>query len=481
MKTSYPLFVSSVRGSTKGEPLKVYSPFDRRQISLVETCNEESAEQALSTASRLHEDQDNWLPLVKRIDILEKAAQIIKTRSEELAMDAAEEGGKPLVDSRVEIARAIDCLRICVETMRTQAGEKIPMNTNLASQNRMAFTNPEPIGVVLAISAFNHPFNLIAHQVAPAIATGCPVLVKPAEDTPISCLNFVEILYEAGLPQEWCQVVPVSDISIAGKMVRDPRIAFLTFIGSAKVGWMLRSQLSPGTRCALEHGGAAPVIFAEDASLGESLPLLLKGGFYHAGQVCVSVQRVFAHEKIADRFAEMLSEGAQALIVGDPTNPKTEAGPLIRPGEVDRVHEWIKEAQEEGAKTLCGGDKISETCYAPTVLLNPSFESRVSRQEIFGPVINIYTYKNIDEAIQRANDLPYAFQASVFSHNSETIWRAYKRLKAAAVMVNDHTAFRVDWMPFAGLKESGLGIGGIPYTIRDMQVEKLMVWKSKEL
>ena len=148
---------------------------------------------------------------------------------------------------------------------------------------------------------------------------------------------------------------------------------------------------------------------------------------------------------------------------------------------MDRVHEWIKEAQEEGAKTLCGGDKISETCYAPTVLLNPSFESRISRQEIFGPVINIYTYKNIDEAIQRANDLPYAFQASVFSHNSETIWRAYKRLKAAAVMVNDHTAFRVDWMPFAGLKESGLGIGGIPYTIRDMQVEKLMVWKSKEL
>jgi acyl-CoA reductase-like NAD-dependent aldehyde dehydrogenase len=208
---------------------------------------------------------------------------------------------------------------------------------NAASAGRLAFTQLEPRGVVVAFSAFNHPLNLIAHQVGPAVATGCPVIVKPAEATPLSCWRFVEILHEAGLPPEWCQALMTTDLNVAGQLVSDSRVGFFSFIGSAKVGWMLRSKLAPGARCALEHGGAAPVIMARDADLDDALPLLAKGGFYHAGQVCVSVQRVFAHRAVARQVAEKLAELAYEMTVGDPTLPVTEVGPLIREAEVTRV------------------------------------------------------------------------------------------------------------------------------------------------
>jgi acyl-CoA reductase-like NAD-dependent aldehyde dehydrogenase len=355
------------------------------------------------------------------------------------------------------------------------------MDLNAASAGKIAMTSREPIGVVAALSAFNHPLNLIAHQVGPAVAVGCPVIVKPAGDTPLSCMRFVEILREAGLPEQWCQALVVNDLSVAEKLVTDQRVAFLSFIGSSKVGWMLRSKLSPGTRCALEHGGASPVIIAADADLDRSIAPLTKGGFYHAGQVCVSVQRVFAHETIARKLADKLSAAAKALKIGDPTRPDTDVGPLIRPREVDRVESWVREAVDAGAELLAGGGRVSDTCHACTVLFDPPMNARVSTMEIFGPVICIYPYNDIDEAIARANDLPYAFQASVFTGSIDTALRCYRRLDAAAVMINEHTAFRVDWMPFAGLKHSGYGTGGIPYTMHDMQVEKMMVLHSKEL
>ena len=476
------LFKSMIADApTPAGTIEVFAPFDRSVIASIETSGADAIEQALNTADQLFRDRSQWLPVDRRIAILEKTTAIMTEQAEQLAIEAAREGGKPLIDSRVEVARAIDSIRICVDCLRTDSGDTIPMGVNAASAGRLAFTTREPMGVVVAISAFNHPLNLISHQVGPAIAAGCPVIVKPAEDTPLSCFRFVEIVREAGLPDEWCQALVTSNLDVASQLVMDSRVAFLSFIGSARVGWMLRSKLAPGTRCALEHGGAAPVIVAQDADMDEALPKLLKGGFYHAGQVCVSVQRVFAHHTLARELARRLADGANKMVIGDPTLPETDIGPLIRPAEVARVDRWVNEAIEEGAELLAGGKAISDTAYQCTVLYNPSPASSVSRQEIFGPVICVYSFTEIDDAIDQANQLPYAFQAAVFSKNIDTAMRACRKLNASAVMINDHTAFRVDWMPFAGLRESGLGVGGIPYTFRDMQIEKMMVVSSKEL
>jgi acyl-CoA reductase-like NAD-dependent aldehyde dehydrogenase len=461
--------------------LEVTAPYDQSPIQTLETAGLDAIEAALQTASRLFRDRDSWLEPFERIQVLEKAGAIMSSRAEELALEAAREGGKPLIDSRIEVARAIDCLKLCVAELRTSAGEEIPMDRNPASQARIAMTRHEPIGVVVAFSAFNHPLNLIVHQVGPAVATGCPVIIKPAEATPLSCYRFVEILREAGLPPEWCQALTVADLDVAGALMSDPRVGFFSFIGSAAVGWMLRSRLAPGSRCALEHGGVAPVIVAADADLDDALPLLAKGGLYHAGQVCVSVQRVFAHEAVAADVASGLAELASGLVVGDPTHEETEVGPLIRPAEVDRVGEWVAEAREGGGQVRIGGKPISATCYEPTILVEPPAQARVSTHEIFGPVICVYRYRELADAIERANSLPYAFQASVFTRDIDTAVRAAERLDAGSVMINDHTAFRVDWMPFAGLRQSGLGVGGIRYTMRDMQIEKLIVLRSRAL
>ena len=472
---NYPI---QIPGAKSAGVLEVTSPFDGKPVATIETIDEAGAERALKTASALFDDRGSWLPAHERVGILERTAELMRERFDHLVDVAVLEGGKPLADTRVEVERAIDGIKNCVECIRSEHGSEVPMGLNPASANRVAFTRREPIGVVVAVSAFNHPLNLIVHQVGPAVATGCPVIVKPAEDTPASCFELVNLLREAGLPDGWCQAVAVSDVAVAESLVTDERVAFFSFIGSAKIGWMLRSKLAPGTRFALEHGGAAPVIVAQDADLETSLPLLAKGGFYHAGQVCVSVQRVFAHAAVAEDVANGLADLAKNLRVGDPLLEETEVGPLIRHRETDRVAEWVDEAVKGGAKLLCGGEKLSASLYAPTVLLDPPGDAAVSTQEIFGPVICVYAYDDIDEAIQRANALPYAFQAAVMARDIDTAMYAYKRLAASAIMVNDHTAFRVDWMPFAGLRQSGYGVGGIPHTYRDMQIEKMLVIRS---
>jgi len=461
--------------------ITITAPFDRSVIGRVATQSWDEVDVLLDVAAALYADRDKWLPAPRRVEILTRAAEIMGERADELAAAAAREGGKPLLDSQVEVARAIDGVQNCVEVLRTEQGEVIPMNVNAASVGRLAFTRREPIGVVLAFSAFNHPLNLIVHQVAPAVASGCPVLVKPAPRTPLTCGSFVDILYEAGLPPEWCRMVNAQNNDVAGQMVADPRIAFFSFIGSGRVGWMLRSMLAPGARCALEHGGAAPVIVTADADLEDALPRIAKGGFYHAGQVCVSVQRVFIDASLAERAGATLAELARAMVVGDPTDANTEVGPLIAEGEVERVDDWVKAAVAAGARLLCGGKILSSSTYAPTVLLDPPADARVSTEEIFGPVVCLYSCDGIDEAIARANAVPFSFQAAIFTQNVELAMRAYARLNGSAVMVNDHTAFRVDWMPFAGLGVSGHGVGGIPNTMHEMQIEKMMVLRSDEL
>jgi len=473
---------SMVPGSTEYDGVvEIHAPYDGELIGTLDAATSATVEQALATAHGLFRDRSRWLPKAQRIEILARTVALMEEQAPLLTRLAAQEGGKPLRDSRVEVARAIDGVRNCIDCLRANAGEEIPMGLDAASAGRLAFTRHEPIGPVVAVSAFNHPLNLIVHQVAPALAAGNPVIVKPAEDTPLSCYRFVQLLHEAGLPEHWCQALVVGDVELATQLVTDPRVAFFSFIGSSRVGWMLRSKLAPGTRCALEHGGAAPVIIDADADIDAAIPLLSKGGFYHAGQVCVSVQRVFCHDRIVRDTAERLAYAAKRLRVDDPLLETTDVGPLIRHREVNRVHEWVLEARSAGAEILSGGNTLSESCYAPTVLLNPPDRVRVSQQEIFGPVVCVYSFTELDEAIARANALPFAFQASVFTRDLDRALYASGRLDASAVMVNDHTAFRVDWMPFAGQRQSGLGTGGIPYSFHDMQTAKMTVLRSPAL
>ena len=460
--------------------LEITRPFDGTLIKEIPLNDANDVEKALQVAHGLFLDRARWLPAWQRIAILGKVVGIMNGQIDELTRIAAQEGGKPWADSRVEVLRAINGVKLGIEHLAQLKGEQVPMGLTEGSVNRMAFTMREPIGVVSSISAFNHPLNLIVHQTIPAIAAGSPVIIKPALTTPLSCLKFMEILAEAGLPDGWCQCL-VCENEDSEKLVTDERVNYLSFIGSANVGWFLRSKLSPGTRCALEHGGAAPVIVESDADFEPMINSLLKGGFYHAGQVCVSVQRVFAHESICQQVAEQLSAGAGKLVVGDPLDQQTEVGPLILPREVDRVESWVDEAREQGATVLCGGHRISASCYAPTVLLNPPQGVAVSRKEIFGPVVCVYSYQDRHEAIKRANDLPYAFQAAVFTRDLDVALDTVSNLNATAVMVNDHTAFRVDWMPFGGRDASGIGMGGIQYSMHEMTREKMMVIKSRVL
>lgn len=459
----------------------VVSPYDGRELATVDTADAEHANDALAAAYALFRDRRQWLSIPERVSILEKTAAIMAAQVEDLTVLAASEGGKPYRDSKVEVIRAIDGVRLCAETLRAEPGDVIPIGTTPATLGRLAFTQKEPIGVVVAVSAFNHPLNLIVHQVGPAVASGCPVIVKPAGDTPLSCIRFVEILREAGLPNAWCQVLIAADNATAERLVTDSRVGFFSFIGSARVGWMLRSKLAPGTRCALEHGGAAPLIIASPFDRENALAATLKGGFYHAGQVCVSVQRVFVPSSDAEAFAADLAAAAAELVVGAPEDATTDVGPLIRPAEVERIAGWVDDAITAGAQCLTGGKRLSDSCYAPTVLLNPSVDSNVSTQEIFGPVVCVYGYDDINDAVAQANSLPVAFQAAVFTDDVDTAQALFKELDATAIMINDHTAFRDDVMPFAGLRESGLGVGGIPYTLDDMQIDKMMVIKSGAL
>lgn len=457
--------------------ITVYNAFSQDTIGVVPCVDEKDALAVIGRSYSLVSDKAAWLPKVLRLRILERVLAIVESRRADLIAIAIREGGKPWKDSTVEIDRGLEGLRIAIRELSSFSGQMVPMNVTPASVGRLAFTVREPRGVVLAISAFNHPFNLIIHQVIPAIAAGCPVIVKPALTTPLSCKALVDILYEAGLPRAWCQMVICED-RVAERMVQDERIGFLTFIGSAKVGWHLRSILPPGATCVLEHGGAAPVIIDDTASLDECIRACVKGGGYHAGQVCVSVQRIFVTERTAPSFIGRFVAATQLLKTGDPMDHATDVGPLIHPREVDRVSAWVSDAIEQGGTIACGGTKLSPTTYAPTIILDPSDDAKVSRAEIFGPVVCVYTVKDLAEAVRRANQLRFSFQGAIFTKNVDQAFLLANQLNGCAIMINDHTAFRVDWMPFGGHRMSGLGMGGIGNTIKDMSIEKLIVIKS---
>lgn len=457
--------------------LKIVQAFDQKLIAEIPKDTHQTLEKKLKAAQLILKNRDQWLKPYERMHILKRCAELVASKQDFFAQLIAAEGGKPLTDAIIEVTRAIDGLNNAAEELRHFAGKEIPMGLTQASENRWAFTIKEPIGVVAAISAFNHPLNLIVHQIAPAIAVGCPVIIKPASATPLCCIELVKLVHQAGLQDAWCQTLITDDNQLAEQLATSAKIDFLSFIGSAKVGWSLRSKLAPGTRCALEHGGVAPVIVDEHANLSKTIPALVKGGYYHAGQVCVSVQRIFVHQAILQPFLEEFVKSVQALKVGDPLLKETEVGPLIHACETARVSTWIKEAVDSGAQ-LYGGGRFSETTLNPAILLNPPANAKVSQLEIFGPVTCVYPYDHIDTAIHAANSLPFAFQASVFSDLLSPALKAAERLNASTVLINDHTAFRTDWMPFAGLKHSGYGVGGIPWSMEEMAHEKMIVFKK---
>jgi acyl-CoA reductase-like NAD-dependent aldehyde dehydrogenase len=457
--------------------LQVRAAYDESLLETLETQDRAAAERALQRAFELYSDRRQWLSPERRILVLERLAQLIAERESELTLRAAREGGKPLKDSLAEIRRAVSGVQAAKETIPRLVGREIPMNLNPASRGRWANTYREPRGVAFAISAFNHPFNLLIHQVVTAFAAGCPVVVKPAAATPLSAVSLVDLMKKAGAPEGWVQLIIVEN-EVTQELVGDPRVAFMNFIGSSKVGWMLRSKLAPGATCVMEHGGVAPVIIDDTADLDDAVPLLTKGGFYHAGQVCVSVQRIYAHEAIVGRLCEKMKAAAEQLTVGDPADENTDVGPLIRRAEVTRVAQWVSEAVDGGAKLLLGGKPQGATTFQPTLLFDPPDDAKVSTEEIFGPVVCIYSYSDIDDAIRRANLEGAYFQASLFTNRLDVALDVGKRLHGTSVMVNDHTAFRVDWMPFGGHRDSGAGIGGIESSMLDMTIERMIIFRT---
>lgn len=330
--------------------LPIYSPFDRSLLAELPLDDWNVIDRRLDEAARLHAE-GSPLPKYRRIEILERLATVMLRERENLARIAVEEGGKPWNDTLVEINRAIQGVKYAITALSTLSGEEIPMGLTPAAEGKFAVTFREPAGPVLGISAFNHPVNLVIHQAIPAVAAGCPAIIKPALTTPRSCYRIAELLYESGLPEEWCRVI-LCDNELTSLMAADSRISFLSFIGSAQVGWRLRTNLAPGVRCSLEHGGAAPVIIDETADIAKIAPLLAKGGFYHAGQVCVSVQRVFAPKTRYAELAEAVAAIGDLYTVGNPLEPATDVGPLISTSARDKVKEWIEEAVKGGGKII---------------------------------------------------------------------------------------------------------------------------------
>ncbi len=457
------------------ETLQVKQAYSGEVLAELKTHDAQQIDQMLERAQALH--YQGALAVHQRVEILRKLADLVNQEHEEFSRLIANEGGKPIRDARVEVTRAVNGIYIAISEIQAIKGEHIPMDLSAAGAGREAFTIMEPIGVVVAVSAFNHPLNLAIHQMIPAVAAGCPVIMKPALTTPLCALRLAELLIQAGLPEGWAQVA-LSNTQNSQKLVTDARVAFFSFIGSAKVGWYLKSQLAPGVRCALEHGGVAPLIYQDCDDEEAFVNGVVKASMYHSGQVCVSVQRVYVPANQATEMARKIAAVAKTQVVGDAIDETTDLGPLILPQETDRVEAWVNEAVAEGAELITGGRRINEVSYEPTVLLNPDKTSKVSTLEVFAPVICIYGYEDINDAIADANALDVSFQAAVFAKDTSLAMKVAKKLEASAVMINDYTTFRVDWMPFAGRKHSGYGIGGIGYSMRDMLEHKMLVIKN---
>lgn len=457
--------------STHGREVVVTSPYDHSVLAVVSEAGRDDVEIAIQSAAQSFAITRK-MSSHQRASTLRKIADTISARREEFARTICQEAGKPIKTARVEVDRAINTFQIAAEESTRIYGEYIPLDTLESTTGRWGLLRRFPLGPVFAITPFNFPLNLVAHKVAPAIAAGCPIILKPAPQTPISALLLAEVVQETEWPAGAFAVMPLSNEN-AALLVSDDRIKLLTFTGSAAVGWQLKSQ-SGKKRVTLELGGNAAVIVHSDADLPYAAQRCTAGGFSYAGQTCISVQRILVHRPVFDKFTDLLVHDVRKLKVGDPMHESTDVPPLIREQDAIRVEEWIEEAVKSGAKVLCGG-KRTGSMMEPTVLTGTTPKMRVNCAEVFAPVVTVAPYDEFRDAIRQVNDSPYGLQAGVLTRDALLIQSAFEELEVGGVIVGDVPSFRLDQMPYGGVKDSGLGREGLRFSIEDMTERKLLV------
>jgi acyl-CoA reductase-like NAD-dependent aldehyde dehydrogenase len=453
-----------------GEWLEVRSPYSGEVVGRVAKAGAAEARRALDAAEAAMRDP---LPAHERAEILVRVAGALGKRHEEVAQTISAEAGKPLKAARVEASRAMSTYTFAAVEARKLAGDIVPMDAAQAGIGKLAFTLRQPIGIVGAISPFNFPLNLVAHKIAPALAAGCAVVLKPASQTPFSALLLAELETEAGLPPGWLNVLVGPASEIGDVLVEDERVRAITFTGSSEVGWKL-AERAARKRVNLELGNATPVIVEADADLDEAAAKLAANAFSFAGQSCISVQRIYVHRSAYDRLLERFLPRVEALVVGDPADEATDVGPLIDRDARDRVLAWIEEARAGGAEILAGGDLDGELV-RPTVIANAAPDLNVSCQEVFGPVCTVNAYDTLEEALELANGTRYGLQAGIFTSNVKTALAAAQRLEFGGVTVNEAPTFRSDQMPYGGVKDSGNTREGPAYAVRELTEERLVV------
>jgi len=453
-----------------GDWLEVLSPYDGALVGRVAKAGADEARRAVDAADLAMREP---IPAHERATILDRVAALLSERADDAARTISAEAGKPMKAARVEAARAVSTYTMAAVEARKLAGDAVPMEASQAGVGKLAFTLRLPIGIVGAISPFNFPLNLVAHKIAPALAAGCAVVLKPASQTPLSALFLAELETEAGLPSGWLNVVCGPAGAIGDVLVEDERVKLITFTGSGPVGWKLRER-APRKRVNLELGNATPVIVAADADLEDAATRLASNAFSFAGQSCISVQRIYVERGAYDAFLESFLPRVEALRVGDPADESTDVGPLIARSERDRVLSWIEDATARGARVLTGGT-LEDDLLRPTVVADAPVDAKVSCDEVFGPLCTVTPYDTLDEAIALANSTRFGLQAGVFTSNVKSALRAAGELEFGGVTVNEAPTFRADQMPYGGVKDSGNTREGPAYAIREMTEERLVV------
>ncbi len=467
---SKPYLVAGEWRSGSGS-FEVESPYDSSVVATVATPTEADLEAAAEAAAEAFH-RTRILPLHARARALAHISKRLEERSAEVAELIAREGGKPLKWAKVEAARAVSTFRWAAEECRREGGEIMRLDTEPSLGSRVALVRRFPLGPVLAITPFNFPVNLVAHKMAPALAVGAPVVIKPATKTPLGALFLGELFLETDLPKEMLSVLPIGG-SEAGELAKDRRFAKISFTGSTEVGWSLAAA-DPKKAITLELGGNAGVIVHSDADLAHAAQRIAFGGYYQAGQSCIAVQRVLVHEDVESEFGEKLIGEVAKLNVGDPLDPDTDVGPLIDHDALERVSAWVDEARQAGAEVLIGG-KREDPFYSPTVLTATRPDMKVRCEEVFGPVITVGTYRDFDEAIAEVNNSRYGLQAGVFTHDVRRLFHAYREIEVGGVIANDVSAFRADQMPYGGNKDSGSGREGLRWAMQEMTEPRVLV------
>ncbi|MGC5325159.1 aldehyde dehydrogenase family protein [Brevibacillus sp. SYSU BS000544] len=452
----------------------LYAPFNGEQIAEIPVATEQQIESAIASAEAAAAVMRK-MPAHQRGAYLEKIASIISERSEEAARIIALEAGKPLKTARGEVARTVQTYKFAAEEAKRIHGETLPIDAAPGGENRVAYTVREPLGVIGAITPFNFPMNLVAHKVGPALAAGNTVVLKPASQTPLSSLFLAEVVEQAGLPKGALNVITGSGGTVGDKLVLDPRVKKITFTGSPSVGIGIRNRAGL-KRVTLELGSNSAVIIDKDVDLNEVVPRCVFGAFAYSGQVCISVQRIFVAEEIFQAFVDAFVQATEKLHGGDPLHEDTDYSAMINPKETARALSWIEEAKEQGAKVLYGG-RTEGTVLLPTILTNVPLDTKVSCQEVFGPVVIIHAVGSAEEAIPLVNDSRFGLQAGIYTNDLNLAFRAADELQVGGVMINDIPTFRVDHMPYGGVKESGAGREGVRYAIEEMTELKLVVFK----